>query len=226
MKPHAQLEHILPALQAVPAAASPQARTVSRQSWADLPAADASAETLARSSHHSQEAGDVEDVFTSPLAMATPPIPKIYKRVVSNFPLESQATMNEFINALSTIPEDEFSINPQSQEILIKGKPIRDSDIASVLGTMNSPTEARQVPLGTKQTARLLAESTNLPASIIKSPKIREYVIGIRQKAASQAQPSKQRRSRQTEYSEYSNPAKWKEVESLTSATRTGSAYK
>ncbi len=225
MKPHTtttrQREHLLAA------AATPRAHYNSpfvaaalspaqlESSWANLPEADVSPFQQVRSTESPKESEEPE-AFASPAAPAPagPSIPKIYKDAASYFSPKSQEGINEFINALSAVPTKQFSIDPESQEILISGKPIRQSHIIDILETINSKSPIAgkdQLPPGTKETAQILAKNTNLPATSIKSPNIREYVVGIRQKAA----------ATQAEV-----PKKWKEVSSLSSKTRKGVSHK
>ncbi len=150
------------------------------------------------------------------------PTPAIYRDVVSYFSPKSQKNIEELIDALSVVPPGQFSIDDQTQQVVVDGKPDPNSHITDILETINSalpPGGKDRLPPGIKETARILAENTNIPFSSITSPNIRNYIVKLCQRKASSqgaASGTSTKPQRQTEYTEAQG--KWKDVSTLPSS--------
>ncbi len=157
---------------------------------------------------------------------------EILKYVAKNY--HQQAF--HFLKAIETLPDDVIKIDPNTLEVMVRGRPaIHIVDLLKEMANTLPPPRGRAstpMPMaGVQSVVGLMARRSNLPASIIKSPRIRNYFVESRKSVMDQQQTSTYAsRPQQRQRGMFDDPTLYRDWEGVprlpANTTRTGLRFK
>ncbi len=155
--------------------------------------------------------GDLQQQFATPLSVVPPStstsasvdrtgsVSDMDAAILQMAPQNYQQQALQFLKAIEILPEDIIRVDPTSLQVVVRGR--STIHIVDALKQMANtlPTGKSAMPIaGLQNVVGLLARQSNLPTSVIRSPRIREYFLESRVAALDQ-QPS-------TSHARYSRP--------------------
>ncbi len=122
------------------------------------------------------------------------PITNMDAEILNFVPQNYQQQAFQFLKAIETLPDDVIKIDPNTLEVIVRGRPaIHIVDALKQISNTLPPPKGRATPMpmaGLQSVVGLMARRSNLPATIIRSPRIREYFVESRKAVTDQQQPS------------------------------------